>query len=419
MSIAYTPTVGRRLVAILFATQSLASAGLIATFTVNPIVGARLSGNDALAGLPGTLLLIGAAGAAYPMGRLMQRNGRRIGLSLGFLFGTIGMLISGVAAVTGNFLLFLLGLAFMGVSRGSIDQGRYAAADAQPTPQRARAISTIVFASTVGAVLGPALVGPLGEFVGGFGIEPLAGPMFGGAALLALGAIVLALTLYPDPRDIARTLGASDPDTQQAAGGPARPLAEVVRLPGVQLAVVAMIFGQVVMMLVMTVTSLHMDHHNHGLGDIGLVLSAHTLGMFGLSFFTGFLADRFGRGATVAIGALLLIAGAALAPVSLMTPWIALALFLVGWGWNLCYIGGSSLLSDTLAPAERSQYQGMSELAVNLSAASGSLSSGFIMAAFGYTLVCVVGAAFALFPLALLGWHSLQRQRPAALSRGG
>ncbi|HMO56825.1 MAG TPA: MFS transporter, partial [Roseiflexaceae bacterium] len=299
MSFSYTPRLGRRLIAILFATQSLASAGLIATFTVNPIVGARLSGNEALAGLPGTLLQIGAALAAYPMGRLMQRSGRRIGLSLGFFLGTIGMLIAGLAIATASFPIFLLGLAFMGASRGAIEQGRYAAADALPISQRARAISTIVFASTIGAVVGPGLVEPLGNLVAGYGLNPLAGPMFGGSTLLLIGAFILVFFLRPDPRDIARFLNEQEPEaTRIATDGPVRTLGEIIRQPGIQLAVVAMIFGQVVMVLVMTVTSLHMDHHNHGLGDIGLVLSAHTLGMFGLSFFTGFVADRIGRPAT-------------------------------------------------------------------------------------------------------------------------
>jgi MFS family permease len=175
----------------------------------------------------------------------------------------------------------------------------------------------------------------------------------------------------------------------------------------------------VIMVLVMQVTALHMNHHDHGLGDISLVFGAHTLGMFGVSFVTGYLADRFGRPTTIAIGAFTLIIGALLAPVSLMTPWIALALFLVGLGWNMCYIGGSTLLSDTLSPAERGQYQGMSDLAVNVAAASSSLSSGFIMAAFGYGLLCLIGAGLSLVPLALIGWQELQRRATMVRPYGG
>ncbi|GAB4109564.1 MAG: MFS transporter [Roseiflexaceae bacterium] len=415
MTLTYTPALGRRLVATLFTAQSLASAGLIATFTVNPLVGARLSGNDALAGLPGTLLQIGAATAAYPAGQLMARAGRRVGLTLGFFAGMLGMLIAGIATMQSSFPLFLLGLAFIGASRGSIDQSRYAAADAQPIEQRARAISTLVFASTIGAVGGPALVKPLGDMVESWGIDPLAGPMFGGALLMLIGGFILMFMLFPDPRDIAKTLASSTSSTTNTnTNQPTRSLGEIFGLPGFQMAVVAMIFGQVVMVLVMTVTSLHMSHHDHDLGEISLVFAAHTFGMFGVSFATGWFADRFGRYTTIATGAVILIIGSLLAPVSLMTPWIALALFLVGFGWNMCYIGGSTLLSDTVTPAERGQIQGLSDLSVNLSAASSSLSSGFVMAAFGYTMLCVLGAGLCLVPLAMWAWLQLQRRQAAS-----
>jgi MFS family permease len=161
------------------------------------------------------------------------------------------------------------------------------------------------------------------------------------------------------------------------------------------------------MVLVMSVTSLHMHHHNHGLDDISLVIMAHTLGMFGLSIVNGALIDRLGRKAAIGAGAVLLIAGSLLAPVSLMTAWLALALFLVGLGWNLCYIAGSSLLSDALAPAERPRVQGVNELVVNLASAVGSLGSGVILAYAGFTALGVIGAALALIPLAALAWQAL------------
>jgi MFS family permease len=235
---------------------------------------------------------------------------------------------------------------------------------------------------------------------------------------MLIGGVILALALRPDPRDIARAIAAAQPEeVRTAAQQEARPLSVIARLPGFQLAVVAMIFGQVVMVLVMQVTSLHMSHHDHGLPDISLVFAAHTLGMFGVSFVTGFLADRVGRPMTVAIGAITLIAGALLAPVSLMTPWIALALFLVGLGWNMCYIGGSSLLSDALTPSERGQYQGLTDLAVNLSAATSSLSSGFIMAALGYGLLCAIGAIMSLVPLAMASWVGAAKRRLVSATR--
>jgi MFS family permease len=467
MTVVYSNVAARRITWTLFVAQSLGSAALIANATVNPIVGVELSGREALAGLPSTLLLIGAASAAQPAGYLMQRVGRRWGLALGFLVGLLGMIVGGVAIVVHSFALFLLGLLLIGGARGAVDQSRYAAADAQLPERRARAISTVVFAGTIGAVVGPKLVGPAGNLLSGLGLTPLAGPMWSGAVLFGLSGLLIAALLRPDPRDMARALASLETTDDQPTrtenreprtenhpegarprtrtknkeqrtksqlsknDGPrttdyghatrplshdtlARPLREILRTPAAQLALAAMVFGQVVMVLIMSVTSLHMHHYQHTLDDVGTVITAHTLGMFGLSMFTGPLADRFGRPLMIAIGALLLIAGSLLAPISLMTGWLALALFLVGLGWNLCYISGSSLLSDILAPAERGPVQGANELVVNLASAISSLGSGVILAGLGYSALGLAGAGLALLPLALVGWQGVVRPRVAA-----
>src|SRR5215212_1610868 len=395
MTVTYPPTAARQIVTTLFITQCLGSAALLANATVNAIVGATLSGRDDLAGLPGTLLLIGAAGAAPWAGRLMQRQGRRPGLALGFFVGMAGMIIGGGAIISHSFALFLLGLLLIGAARGAVDQSRYAAADAQLPDRRARAISTVVFAGTIGAVAGPKLVGPSGNLLGGMGLPALVGPMWIGALLFGLAGLLIVMLLRPDPRDLARAIAASHSDTRQSSG-PARPLGQIMRVPAAQVALAAMVTGQVVMVLIMSVTALHMHHHQHNLDDAGTVLMAHTLGMFGLSVLTGPLADRLGRPLTIAGGALLLFAGSLLAPVSLLTGWLALALFLVGLGWNLCYIAGSSLLADILAPAERGQVQGTTELIVSLASAASSLGSGLILAGLGYIALGLSGAALAL-----------------------
>jgi MFS family permease len=238
-------------VTTLFITQCLGSAALIANATVNAIVGATLSGRDDLAGLPGMLLLIGAAGAAPWAGRLMQRRGRRPGLALGFFVGMVGMIISGSAIVTHSFALFLLGLLLIGAARGAVDQSRYAAADAQIPDRRARAISTVVFAGTVGAIAGPALVQPSGLLLGSLTFDPLAGPMWSGAILFGLAGLLIFVFLRPDPREIGRALEIAEPEAQHPTGV-ARPLREIMRQPAAWLALIAMVIGQAVMVLVNT-----------------------------------------------------------------------------------------------------------------------------------------------------------------------
>ncbi len=395
--------VTRRIISALFLAQSLASAAFIANIAVNAIVGARLSGNDALAGLPSTLMLAGAAIAAYPAGRAMQRFGRRPGLIIGMLFGVSGMLIDGIAVIGHSFPLFLIGLFLVGTARGITDQSRYAAADAVHPDRRASAISTVVFASTIGAVGGPLLVGPLGQIALAGGLPELTGPMFGGAILFGLAALTLFLFLHPDPRLLAIHPGRHTASVNQLQPVTRSPGA-ILRLPSVRTGLISMVLGQVVMVLVMSVTSLHMSHHHHGLDSISLVIGAHTFGMFGLSMLTGRLIDRLGRTPTIIIGTWLLIAGALIAPASLLTPWLAVGLFLVGLGWNLCYIAGSSLLADATTAGERGAVQGLSDLLVNLGSAFGSLSSGFILAGLGYLALCLFGAMLCLVPLSAALW---------------
>lgn len=403
--------VTRRIIGALFVTQSLASAAFIANIAVNAIVGAQLSGNDALAGLPATLMLAGAALSAYPAGRAMQRFGRRPGLTVGMLLGLAGMLIDGVAVISHSFWLFLVGLFLVGMARGITDQSRYAAADAVPPARRAGAISTVVFAGTIGAVGGPLLVGPLGRIAAAGGLPDLTGPMFGGALLFALAALILFAFLRPDPRVLALQQANQPVSATTTPLTATRSLPTILRVPLVRAGLISMVLGQVVMVLVMSVTSLHMSHHHHGLDSISLVIGAHTFGMFGLSMITGRIADRLGRPLTIIVGAFLLIAGALIAPASLLTSWLALGLFLVGLGWNFCYIAGSSLLADAITPSERGAVQGTSDLLVNLGSALGSLSSGFILAGFGYLVLCIIGAVLSLAPLsAALWWGQSSRQ---------
>jgi MFS family permease len=413
MTTSYSPRIARRLTAILFIAQCLSSAALIANIQVNPIVGAQLSGRLEFAGVAGTLLLIGAAISAHLSGRFMQRFGRRMGLALGFLVGTIGMLLSGLGVVMGSFALFLVGVALLGAARGAADQSRYAAADAQLPAQRARAISTIVFAGTVGAITGPWLASSRGNLLGNLTGFPLAGTMWIGALLFAVAGVLIFTLLRPDPLAIGQSIADTEVSPSQA-WQPARPLAEILRLPAARLALAALVIGQAVMVLVMSVTSLHMDAHHHGGDEISLVFMAHTVGMYGLSLVNGAVIDRLGRRPAIAIGVLLLVAGGLIAPASLMTAWLALALFLIGLGWNLCYVAGSTLLSDILAPAERSGIQGSVELIVNLTSASCNLLSGVILANLGYAMLGWAGAALALVPVLVIGWQMLRRGHASA-----
>jgi MFS family permease len=375
---------GRRTIGILFATQSLYSAGYVMLFTISSILTVRLGGSTAWTGVPITIILAGAALGAWPIGRYMDRHGRRPGLAIGQLCGFIGSLTAGAAILSGMLGLFLAGLFLIGISRGTLDMGRYAAADANPPQQRARAISLVVLGGTVGAFIGPPLLKILNRFEAAHALPDMSLPWFV-MALVLLASIVLVFGfLRPDPLDIARIYAAGSSHTT-APGG--RSLGEIVKEKRFILAVVAITCGHLAMFLIMTVTPVFMNQCHHAITAISWVIVAHMFGMYGLSFFVGWLIDRVGSKAMIAGGSIMLVVSCLMAPLHSGFAWLVLVLFLVGLGWNCCFVAGSSLLSEMLQPAERGRTQGLVDTLVNLAAGAGSLGSGFLYAAMGFNIM--------------------------------
>lgn len=398
----------RRLTWLLFFGQSIGAAGFLTGATIGAILGARFGGH-ALAGLPGALYLLGNALAAYPAARLMERIGRRLGLSLGFFITILGALISGLAVIANHFLGFLVGFSLMGAGRGFYDLARYAAAEMHPANERARAISLVVFGGTLGSILGPQLTAPAGELAQRFGQDPLAGPWFISAALFAVGALLILIFLRPDPHTLGRQLHTFT-ETASSLTGPVRSAREVLGQLSTQTAVAAMVIGQLVMVMIMAITSVHMKDHGHGLDAVANVLTAHTLGMFGLSLISGRIADNFGRAPTILVGGGLLMLAALLAPLSLNAYALMLALFVLGLGWNFCYVAGAALLTDSLTVAERGRWQGSIDFAVAMVSAAGNLFSGLVFDKLGYAAMNWAGLVVTVIPL-LFALRILQRTR--------
>jgi MFS family permease len=408
--------IARKTTWVLFLTQSLGSAGVIAVATVSTIAGAELSGAVALAGVPSAVNQLGAAFSALLWGYLMERWGRRNGLTAGLLVGVLAAIVASFGLNQRSFGLFLLGMALMGSSIAAVQLARFAAAEVHPPEQRGRAISNVVVGGTVGAILGPLMVGPAGNWAQQAGLNELSGPFLVMLVFMALCVALVFALLRPDPREVGQALSAlyPPPALNSAASNDHRlTLFSAMRRPAVFTAVMAMVFGQMVMVMVMAVTSLHMKNHQHGLGAISLVLSAHTLGMFGFSVISGRLSDRWGRAPVIVAGAGTLALSCLMAPLSPQVFPLALALLLLGLGWNFCYVGGSSLLSDALTQAERARIQGANDLLIGLASALGGLLSGFALAGLGYTALSLLGAALALIPLGLAVRWQAQHKRLA------
>jgi predicted MFS family arabinose efflux permease len=396
----------RRAVAALFAGVALASTGYIAWITVSTLVAQDMTGSSALAGLPVAVSIIGTAAGAWLLSSMMARSGRRRGLVLGYLLGTAGAVLSVAAALGGVFLLLLLGAACLGFANASIQLSRFAAADMFGRARRGSALGVVVWGSTVGAVIGPNLITPGAELAATLGIYRLAGPYLVISGVLAAAAVVAWLLLRPDPRELAEPDEAAAIPSREA-GAPAFPAAQLI------VALAALLGAQAVMVAVMTMTPLHVQHEGGSLAFIGLVISAHAVGMFAFSPLSGRLTDRLGS-LTVVVGGMTLLAAASLLAAAAPGTSILLlvALFLLGLGWNLAFVGGSALLTHGLTLAARARLQGRADAVVWASSAVSSGASGLVLAVAGYPALAVASAVIVVIPVAVA--LSQRRRLPAS-----
>jgi MFS family permease len=390
----------RRMLWTLFAISALGSTGYIAAGTVGTLVAAEIAGGAAFGGLPTAVAVLGTAVSAAVLSSIMLRVGRRPGLLAGLGAGATGAVIALVAVAISSIPLLLLGTFLAGFANGGAQLGRYVAADLARPERRASAIGFVVWGSTIGAVTGPNLIAPAGAVAGAAGLPPLAGAYVVTALFIGLAAGLAALFLRPEPYALA------DPSALEArpTGTEAPAMEALLRRPAVLVGLVALVAGQVVMVLIMTMTPLHLRDHGHDLSTIGIVLSAHLFGMFALSPISGRLTDRFGSRRIIGAGLATLAAAALLSAVAppdggtLLT----IALFLLGYGWNLGFVAASAMLTSGLHLAERTRVQGVADGLVWTSAAVASLSSGILVAGASYATLGLVAIALLLVPAALL-----------------
>lgn len=401
------PATRRRITGTLFAAHTTFVAAQIASFTLLSIIGAQLAGSDASAGIPSTISMVGRALAGYPIGWLMDKLGRRTGLSLGYLLALIGGIVSIYAIGQESLIGFCLGAGLAGMARSTSEQSRYIAAEAELPDRRAKAIGLIVAGGTIAAVVGPLFVSPSGIVMERFGFLAATGP-YAVSALLSLVCLALVfLFLRPDPLLVGRAIEDEygSPASKAQRGEKGRTLLQALADPRVKLALAALMVSQFVMTYLMVIMPVHMNHHNHGTGAISMMISSHSLGMYVFSWFTGWLIDRSGRVSVIILGGVTLALSAIFTPIWIGAIPLSAIMFIVGLGWNFAFIAGSSLLSDALTQNERGRIQGASETLIAVAGASGSLSSGVVFSMSGVMGLSGVGLAFSVVLLvAALLW---------------
>jgi MFS family permease len=403
-SILEEPPEQRRTLTILLLAQILSGAGLAAGITVGALLAEQMLGSSRFSGLPTVCFTIGSAAAAVGVGRVSQNLGRRAGLSAGYLTGALGSLGVVVAADLDNVVLLFASLLVYGAGVATNLQARYAGADLAAPSRRGRAVSIVLVATAVGAIIGPNLVNLTATLATEVGIPPLAGPfMLAGAAYAAAG-VVLWVLLRPDPLLLARSIAAtkSPPGNQANSGSTAPAVANGSESRRGSWAVASgagiLILTQLIMVAIMTMTPIHIEHHGHSISVTGVVIAAHVAGMFLPSPFSGWLVDRFGYlPIAIAAGVTMLAAGllAAWAPTDSVAM-LVLALVLLGLGWNLGLVSGTTLVTDAVPLATRARTQGVVDLGIALAGAGAGLSSGLIVTAASYATLTLASGFLAL-----------------------
>ncbi len=401
----------RRTLRVLVLSQVLSGIGLAAGIAVGALLAQQMLDSTGSSGLPTALFTVGSAGAALLVGRISQRHGRRPGLAAGYLVGAIGGAGVVVAAAVDSVPVLFVAFVLYGSGLATTLQARYAGGDLAAPPHRARAMSTVLFATTLGAVAGPNLTDAMGSLADAIGIPTLAGPFLLASVAYASAAVVVALLLRPDPLLTAQRWASDDAASGAVPPVPsrtARQEAEARRT--LILAGAAMVITQTVMVAIMTMTPIHMHDHGHGLGASGLVISIHIAAMYLPSPLSGHLVDRHGPRAVLAgAGVVLLAAGivsAAAPPESTIT--LAVGLALLGFGWSLGLAAGTAMVTDAAPLERRARVQGAVDVSIALAGATGGLASGFVVASSSYPTLAVAGGVLGLLLLPLV-----TRIRPA------
>jgi MFS family permease len=376
---------------VLACAQALGGANPAIVVSLGGLVGQALAEDKSLATLPVSVFNLGLAAGTIPAALMMQRFGRRNGYVLGASIGILAGCASAFAIVDASFWLFCLATFVGGFYSAYVQSYRFAATDAASPGFKARAISWVMVGGLAGAFIGPQVANLARDLVP----NSLFAGSFLGQATLALISIAVVAFLRPVP------VVAASRD-----GG--RPLGEIVRQPRFAVAVVAGLASYGLMSFVMTAAPLAMVDCGHSIGLATLGISWHILAMYGPSFVTGRLIERFGKERVTVVGLVLIAAAAAVGLNGLSVAHFWSALVLLGVGWNLSFIGATALVTDCYRPEERAKVQATNDFLVFGSVALASFSSGRLLSVGGWSTVNQIVFLPVLIAIALLIWRARQ-----------
>jgi len=400
-------SIRRRSHVVIIAGQALAGVGMGATFSAAALLAERLSGSAAWSGTATTMSTLGAAAAAVPLAALARRSGRSPALATGAGIAALGAVLGLVATAAGIFPLFLVAMAMLGVGTAVNLQSRFAATDLSEPGRRGRDLAIVVWSTTLGAVLGPNLITP-GDALG----LRLGLPELGGVFVFTLAAQLVALVIYrfalrPDPLTTAQRLGVER--------GTAAVEARAADRGGVRTGILSLALSHATMASVMAMTPVHLVDHGATLVIVGLTISLHVAGMYGLSPLWGVLSDRFGREPVIGIGQGLLLAALLMTSFGAESSgWVLTGLILLGLGWSASTVAASGLVADSADPARRTVVQGRADLSMSLAGAVGAGSAGLVLALLGYAGLSLVATALVAVVLGALAIRTARRAPRAA-----
>lgn len=399
----------KRTLFIVALSQIFGGAGLAAGITVGALLAQDMLGTESFAGVPAALFTLGSAVAAFLVGHLSQRYGRRLGLATGFISGGVGAIGVVFATMSHSIVLLLASLFIYGAGTATNLQARYAGTDLAKPTQRATAVSVAMVSTTLGAVAGPNLVGVMGRFALSLNIPALAGPFILAAVAYIIAGLIFWGFLRPDPFIVAKAIA----ETEENESNPTdeRTTRVTINNRGIIFGAAVMIVTQIVMTAIMTMTPIHMKHHGYGLGDVGLVIGVHIGLMYLPSLVTGILVDKVGRTTmSFASGATLLAAGIVAAITPANSIWgLIFALALLGLGWNFGLISGTALIVDSTDLASRAKTQGTIDVLIALAGASSGALSGMVIAHSSYATLSLAGGLLSLLLIPFGIWYHSSR----------